>query len=1315
MKGSCLIFFKLFQRLLCLGVFTGICLLFSMNFSVSAAGKEDTWESFDLEGEDDPERNIAARKEIRKTNFKRDQSQLPSVKIAPVRKGKKLPLKSIRPPAARVYHKAGTDEAELESVLNEEIAYLFKLIRKNRGGDLLLRLGSLYVDKARLITFKLQTDYDRKVSEFERGKRKRKPFLNLKTAMDYNRKAIRLFEEFKRRYPKDKRMDEVLFFLGFNSYQLSRAEAGAGYFHELETRYPKSPFVYEAHFQLGEHYFKHKNWKRAARYYDQIARNKQGKFYFFALYKLAWSQYKSGYVSRGLGILERIIKEGRRQGDSQRFVFTSEAIEDLTLFYSYSRKSPKEAPTYFHSLLNNKKAEELLKKLAEDYKTMGHTQGVMSLFTYLINRHPLDMKACENRYHIVQSLYHSAGLKQVIRSVRSWVRNCGKDSPWVEAHEENADLVRTTHETMEDVLRKYSLKNHHTFRTTKANRPRVLALNFYKMYFSEFGDTKHSDQMHYFYGELLFDSGKYKGAVKKYEEVIRKYPNSKYAITAYTNQILALEKTLPGDKELKQLIGKRQGVISLPREIRIFIALSLRYLEKFPKRKNSSSILFRVGTLYYSFGHLDKAAVHLKNLYDRYPSISYISEVGGLLLDIYNRKKDYTSLQSLASQFTANKRIDKSLLREAQSILQQLSFKDAQDLAVQGEHEKSAALYESFAKKNPTSKLTPSSYYNAAINYEKAGDIQKAISMYSSVLAYKTASLKIKKRSREFLPVLHERLGFYWKAAEGYAAYAGKFPKEAKAMGYWYNAGVIYSAFNNIGKTVFSYNKYLQLNQDAAERAEVLYSLAQFHERNRLWSKAVGYYDRYIKSPSSNQSRQVQAAFQVAEIYQHRLKNPKLANVWYKKVLTSNRRLGAGASFAAQAEMRRALQFYSRFKKARIEGAKNQSAAVNRKIQLLQQLDSALKPVVQYDDGEQIIASLVIVGRANQQMAEAIFRAPLPKGLNAEGKKQYREGIKKIIAPYLTKAVKSYTLALEKSEQFKVYSEWISKARRGLRSIQMTKAGEFQGFKLPPVEMEVLNIAILDDTKIMSDTFFSRLNMAINYQVSPEEKKRLFYAIKSGKERILLKAVSRILNKDPDNVLAINALGLFYLKYKKPQLGVLVMNRVLSKKPDIAPLLNNMGIVFLRQKDVRQAIVWFKKAIEVDSSDVIANANLGTIFARQGDFANALPYLTKTYNQAAGVWNKADHRLIAVFNNYGVALAGVSDWKAAHLLYKGMTKQPAIPSAILLNQAIVLAEGFDDDRFRSEAKGLVDELSLGHKSVRFKRKLDRLLSKLERK
>ena len=1309
MKKYGLVFFRKIPYL-SLWVFSGFCLLLFVTSSVQAVEGNDDPASFQMDT--NVKRDVAAKKS-RKARFKRDQSKLPSVKITPARKRRKLPLKDIRPPVvSRLYHEPGTDEAELESVLNEEIAFLFKLIRKDRSGEMLLRLGSLYVDKARLITFKLQSDYNRRMSEFEQGQRKTRPYLDLKTATVYNRKAIRLFDEFKRRYPRSSRMDEVLFFLGFNSYQLNKATAGAKYFHELETRFPRSDYIYEAHFQLGEHYFKKKNWSRSVRYYGQVAQKRQGKFYFFALYKLAWSQYKRGYASKGLHLLERIIKEGRKQRDSEKFTFTSEAIEDLTLFYTYSRKSPRGAPSYFHGFLHDEEAEEQLQKLADSYKTVGDARGVKALFSYIIEKHPLSLKACENRYQIIQSLYHSAEKSQIIKYTKDWVKNCGEGGSWAEAHSDDTGLIRETREKMEVTLRKYSLRNHQTFRKTRTDRTRLLALSFYQMYFSEFKDTEHLDQMHFFYGELLFDSGKYVEAVKKYEEIIKRYPKGKYTSTAYTNQILAMEKTLPSAKEIKRITGKGKGAVDLSWKVQAFIKLALRYLNKFPNRKNSSSIFYRVGTLYYDFKHLDEAAVHLKNLYDRYPTIPYISDVGGLLLDIYNRKKDYASLQALASQFASNKRIDRSVTREARSILQQLSFKQAQDLAVKGKHKESAALYEAFAKANPTSSLAPSSYYNAAINYEKSGDIKKAISMYSAVLAYKNTPFKIRKRSREFLPVLYERLGFYWKAAENYAAYAGRFPKDQKAVSYWYNAGVIYSAFNRLDKAVFSYDKYLQLSTDP-EKSEVLYSLARLHERNGRWAKAVGYYGRYSKASSSNRARQVQSVFKVADIYQYRLRNPKLANVWYERTISYHRRLRVGSQFAARVEMRRALKFYDRFRKARITGTKNQSAAVNRKIQLLTKLDNALKPVVRYDDGEQIIASLVLVGMANQQMAEAILRAPLPKGLNKSGKQQYIEGIKKVIAPYLKKAIKSYTLALRKSKKFKTYSEWIRRAYSGLRSIDM-QGNSFQRFLPPPVEMEVFNVVLLDDTKMMSDTFLSQLDVALKYQVSREEKKQTFHAMQFGKEQALLKTVSHILNKDLNNVFAINALGLFYLKHNKPQLGVLIMNRVLAKKPKIAPLLNNIGVVFLREGDVREAIVWFKKALKADSSDVIPNANLGTIFVKNGNFANARPHLMKAYNRASGLWSREDDRLIAVFNNYGVALAGTNQWESARRLYDKIAQQPSPTSKILLNQAIVLAEGFEDEELKHKAKGLVDELLIGHKSVRFKKKLDKISKRLKR-
>ena len=106
----------------------------------------------------------SSKGKLRKTNIKRDQRfKIPDFKAPLKKKRKRIGLKDIQPPlSTKFYYQRGTDEAELEEVINEEINQLFKLLKRDRNADLTLRLGSLYVEKARHISFKIQADYEKK-------------------------------------------------------------------------------------------------------------------------------------------------------------------------------------------------------------------------------------------------------------------------------------------------------------------------------------------------------------------------------------------------------------------------------------------------------------------------------------------------------------------------------------------------------------------------------------------------------------------------------------------------------------------------------------------------------------------------------------------------------------------------------------------------------------------------------------------------------------------------------------------------------------------------------------------------------------------------------------------------------------------------------------------------------------------------------------------------------------------------------------------------------------------------------------------------
>ena len=1084
------------------------------SLSESANTASTTLELEPEESIDEAERSLSSKK-IKKSNIQRDKSfNLPETKKMKSRKAKSLDLKSVAPTATQFYYASDSDEAELESVYIEEERHLFNLLKQNRNAELTLRLGALYAERSRLIAYKLQSDYDKKMQSFKSGLRKSKPYLNLKPAQVYNRKSLKLFEDFKRSYPNHKRMDEVLFFLGFNFYQLKNQTQGIKYYTELEQRFPGSFYLYESRFQLGEHYFKLKKWKESLNYYNKVSKNKRGKFYFFSLYKIAWCLYKLNKADRGLIVLKRIIEEGRNfqvvSNKDQVFTFTEEATEDLVLFYTYSQKPPGVAKSFFLSFLNEETAWRLLKRLAYAYRDTGQAKGGLILFEELIKHDPSGKSAFDYKYQMVEMVYNFGSSSGLVKMVREWVANYGPSSIWAQANQRDGSLIKRSNDFQEVTIRNFALKNHDTFRRNRSQKTKALALQFYKIYFKSFRKSEYLDQMYFWYAELLFDSKKYISSVKAYEEVISLFPSSKYVKAAYLNQVLALEKKLPKDNAIQKLIGKETKPVEMPRLVKSFVKVANRYVSKFPTAKNTPSVLYTMAGLYYRFNQFSFAAQFFKQLSDQYPTHKLASNVGSLLLDIYNKNKDYKSLEKLALKLSQNRNVDKALLKEVNSILEQISFKKAQDLSLNKQYMESALLYEKFAKSKPNSSLAVVAFYNAGLNFEKAGDSLRAIPMYSSVLTYKSAKhQKIRKDSQEFLAVLYEKLGFYKKSAGAYVTFSKTYPQSSKSSDFWFNAGVIFDALNDVPNAVYSYKRYFALSKKN-DRHETFYLIGSIYERNRNWKRAIENYSKYLKTPSSNALRVLRASFLVAEIYETKLNSPTQAYTWYKKTLGLYRRLKVGVSYGARSHFYIIKKdYYDKFAKLRIpSNPAKQQKAIAQKLKMLKNLEIALKPVIRYDDGEKIIDSLVLVGVANQETAKAIYNTPIPKGLDKKGQAQYRNEIKKIIAPYIKEALEHYRLAIEKSYKLKVYSEWISKAYEGFASIKLLSE-QFSRFTPVTLFQETFFLPISDSSGTVSKGFINSLakNLKQEKGLSSSDFIRLSSAIDSKRESQVLQAV----------------------------------------------------------------------------------------------------------------------------------------------------------------------------------------------------------------
>ena len=1000
------------------------------------------------DSEEEAERLPASRRnKIRKFKVRKKRAIVPKARRT-IKKIERQVIKIAEPPSQfRRYFEAGTDEAELESTLNKEIKLLFNLLKTDKRRSLRLRLGSLYVEKARLIEYRLYEKYDQEMRLFEQKKRKTKPRMNLRSTYTYINKAIKLFETYRRQFPKDRNMDRVLFFLGVSYFKKGQLDKGRDRYEALITRFPKSEYINDVHFELGEYYFNKSNWKKAAGYYRKLAVNRKLRLYSFALYKLAWCRLKMGQTQRAIANLEAVIREGARQQvkknvgvqGASRIHFAGEALGDLVVFYSHSKKTPVGALPYFQKMSGSStRALKMLKELAYIYLDYGNLRGVRVTFKQLIEEDPVSLMAYDYQYQIIRAYTYAGARKIFLQELKHWIVKYGPGSFWARENRRQDETLQKAFNLMEVTVRNYALRMHQSYRKTKGPVSKGQALFSYELYNNHFKKFKQAHEMRFFYAELLFDLKKYDVAARQYMYVVENFPNSKYYETANLNSVLTFEKTLPSSERIRKMVGKKINRIPFTQPVHNFQKVAHVYVNRFPKADNVPAILYKMASLHYEFNHHKEALAQFWNLIRKYPTSRYTEYSANLILDIYNLTKNFKGLRQAAKDLLANKVVANSgSAKEIRKILSQISLKSAEDMAKNKKYLKSAQLYKDFADSHPRSPLRGTAYYNAGVNFKKSGDALSAIALYKMALQSQGNS-NIRMTVLKDMPMLYQQTGQYRKAAQGFSLYARSFPKDKTAVDFLFNAALIYDGFNRYTQAEKAYLEYFKKSKKK-EKTQVLYLLAELKKRRGQANQAISYYNQFLNRGFADKKALVEAAFKIAEIKKAR-KEVSASKTWYKRTINLYKKNNAGVFYAAQAQFYLIYDTYVQFIKIRIPAnPKRQQKVLQTKLNLFNKLKEDIKKVIRFDSGYQVVASLVLIGLASEHMGDSIYNSPLPKGLNAEEIKKYKAGLKKTALPFKTEAVKNYKLAISRSRKMNAYNEeWLTKAATRLSDLEKT-------------------------------------------------------------------------------------------------------------------------------------------------------------------------------------------------------------------------------------------------------------------------------------
>lgn len=961
-------------------------------------------------------------------------------------------MDNIKPPRANeiLQSAASGDFAEYEKILNRQIDELYKLTQKFKNsdnrGELWLRLAELYVEKAVLIDTRKQDEFDKEVKLFNEGKIKKRPILDARQARELNRKAIQLYDWFLKDFPKDSKVSQALFFLGFNNFELNQYDKGAVYYERLIKSFPKSPFVGEAQFSLAEYYFENEKWVLAYNRYAPLIQNKKHRLHNYSVYKGAWCLYRIGKYDQALKYLESIIQTGQNsEGEalaSKRIVnkekLENEALRDLIVFFAAERKA-SDAPSYFKRVTRNDDVTSYIEKLAYYYTDKGNQDAARFCFKYLIEQNPSHPNSFEYQYQIVQNYFYAKNTQRFKNELYGWVRDYGANSSWAQSNQGNSDLLAKSQSLRETTLRNYILQQHQTAQNSRANFSQTSASEGYKLYIEQFQNSSQLADMHFYYGELLYDMKKYDEATEQYRWVVENGSQSKFYAKAGANIIHAAEKSLPSDQEFQKKVGNSTDPIELDARAESFIKAADWYHSKFSQGEKAAELRFRVGRLYYQHNQFEKANEIFKEVVKKYQKTKYSEYAANLILDIFNLKRDYIGLEKTGQELLQVPEISQSKAGgEIRGILEKASFKKAQDLEANKRYLESAQQFEIFAKQNPKSTLALNAKYNAAINYDRENQPLKAIPLFADVSESRDPSAdKLRPTVHRLLAKIYQNASLFDDSIKQYRDAIKESPKDPLLPNYYFNIAVMCETLGRNDEALSAYKEYIELAPKKSEVRETYFTMAEIAKKANRRTQAVENYETYLNRGGSDSKKLAEAYYQLSQMLKR--SKPEESEKYMKRLQNLYRRTQdpVAAKYAAQFKFEESEVTAREFKAVSLPVDPNkQKKAVEKKIELLNKLTKELTQVVQMNSAKQIVSSLELLGEANAHMYQAIMRAPLPKGLNTQEVNLYKEGIKKIADPFLQKSQESYKLAVSRAQELEVYTSAYNQAYKAMNSTE---------------------------------------------------------------------------------------------------------------------------------------------------------------------------------------------------------------------------------------------------------------------------------------
>lgn len=947
--------------------------------------------------------------------------------------------------------------------------------------DLKFRLAELYFEKTRFYFFRAQEAEDKALRTKSPGQKD--AFLaekkqNMKESKAWAARAVELYREIRDRFPKYKRMPEVLFALGQSYWSEGRLQSAIEVYADLIRNFKRSPLVSEAWLAFGEYYFAEGDVNKALKSYEKAAADKRSRVYGFALYKQAWCYYNISKWKEALRKFRATVlysQLAEEMSGENKIALGREASKDYVRTYKHVG-DPRRARFKFADLLGednctSTRCLKMLEQLAVLWTDDGYFDESAQLYKQLISLKPNNTRNPLFQGKIVDLVSRSQNKTRTIRETRRLVELYKKGKKYVstlvgksEQEEKARENIKEAETLAETTIRRLGQLWNREAKKLRQKKTYGYARVMYEDYLRLFPKSKYAYEMRFQLADLYYKLEKFDLAAKAYEATVaaatrKKNPQKKYLVESATDGILAIEEHIK-DLRVKKPKPAEKPVKLHPQKARLLKACD-RYVELVPpdKAKKLVSVKFKAGKILYDYSHYDKAVKRFNDIVHQHPEAEQAEYAANLVIDVYNLRKDWEKLYATAAEYRkipklmdGREQLQKDLAKFSEyakfslvQILEERVKKENGDIRLVGQ------AYQDFYQEFPKSENADKALYNASVAWDKAGEKERADELRRTLLAeYKDSPLcadvayYIAKRNEERTQ--------YGKAAAQFLEFARKHPGDDRARDAMYNAAVFYAGIGAVKKANELRLEYLKKFGRAkggeTEAADIYWSIAQDLDRAGRWRDAAKRYEEYAKE-FRHSERFWDALWREAEIRRTKLRQRTAAEKIEGTILgtyLSRRRKGKNlpknaARYASLVAFKRVDEDYREYARIRIptpnprRPAKFKRALKDKAQWRTKMIKRYEKVVTDYKQAESTIASLFRIAQAWDEFVSKLSGVGCPRGLSEEACMIVKQEIDTMAAPAKESAYEAYKECVNRSNKLNTFTKFSTRCVKALEKL----------------------------------------------------------------------------------------------------------------------------------------------------------------------------------------------------------------------------------------------------------------------------------------